>query len=363
MKFINNSLVRMKIYLLIFIGFIVMLCTSMLFNSCQNAQDYLSSATADNENTLKCATVPDASTLYWGRETFTRYTGKPITIKKKIGSGNLNNFESDFVLHIQNGNGKHDLISSAVIKIDGKQIFGPSDFSKKVTELTKKIKCLSINSKLEVELRSAPGSYIVIWIEGKLKPKPNCGTVTDIDGNVYHTVTIGTQCWMVENLKVTHYRNGDPIADHQCAYNDEESNVAIYGRLYRNSAVNSINGLAPAGWHVPSDAEWSTLVTYLGGESVAGGKLKEPGTAHWYTPNTAATNESGFKALPGGATDYLRNFYGMGALGRWWSTTKVIQPVTTIPMIWTLGLSYVTGSTVRSENQIGNMHSVRCIKD
>ena len=130
----------------------------------------------------------------------------------------------------------------------------------------------------------------------ELSFKTYTGTVPDIDGNVYNTVTIGTQVWMAENLKTTKYRNGDLIGTttpatldisgesytkYQWAYDGNESNVATYGRLYTWYAVTDTRNVCPTGWHVPTDAEWTTLTTFLGGESVAGGKLKETGTTHW----------------------------------------------------------------------------------
>jgi uncharacterized protein (TIGR02145 family) len=117
------------------------------------------------------------------------------------------------------------------------------------------------------------------------------GTVTDIDGNVYQTVTLGGQVWMAENLKVTRYRNGDPIpcvndasawsglsTGAYCHYNNDFNNAAIYGRLYNWYAVSDSRNIAPGGWHVPTDTEWQTLVDLLGGSSVAGGKMKTTGT-------------------------------------------------------------------------------------
>jgi uncharacterized protein (TIGR02145 family) len=152
-----------------------------------------------------------------------------------------------------------------------------------------------------------------------LKDCPS-STVTDIDGNIYKTVTIGTQVWMAENLKVTHYLNGDSIPDVKdnavwpnllsgayCDYNNDTTNVATYGRLYNWYAVADSRKIAPAGWHVPTDSEWQTLVDYLGGSTVAGGKMKEAGYAHWFNGNTGATNQSGFNGLPGGYR------YGTGA--------------------------------------------------
>jgi len=163
-------------------------------------------------------------------------------------------------------------------------------------------------------------------------------SITDIDGNVYTSVTIGTQVWMVENLKTTKYRNGDLIGTtapatleisqeatpkYQWAYDDDENNVVTYGRLYTWYAVTDTRNVCPVGWHVPSDAEWTTLTTSLGGEDVAGGKLKEAGTIHWQAPNEAATNESGFTALPGGYRYFFGDYYHhIGNYGLWWSSTE-----------------------------------------
>ena len=138
-------------------------------------------------------------------------------------------------------------------------------------------------------------------------------SVTDIDGNVYSTVTIGTQTWMAENLKTTRYRNGDQIpnvtSDYQwgnlysgayCWYDNNIENKDVYGALYNASAVTDNRNIAPLGWHVPSKEEWMILINYLGGDSVAGGKMKAKGTAFWDSPNTNASNISGFNGLPGG---------------------------------------------------------------
>ena len=155
--------------------------------------------------------------------------------------------------------------------------------------------------------------------------------------DVYQTITIGTQVWMAENLKATHFRNGDAIphvtdgatwqsltTGAYCEYNNDINNVATYGRLYNWYAVNDYRNIAPVGWHVPIDAEWQTLVDYLGGWEVAGGKMKEAGTANWVSPNTGATNESGFSALPGGRRHVIGSGYyeNMGYSGYFWSSTE-----------------------------------------
>lgn len=134
-------------------------------------------------------------------------------------------------------------------------------------------------------------------------------TVTDIDGNIYTTVTIGTQIWMVENLNTTRYRDGSDILNvtdntewseltigAYCNYDNDVNNANIYGALYNWYTVNTGN-LCPTGWHIPSEGEWTVLISSLGGESVAGGKLKQIGTEYWEDPNNPATNEVGFNGL------------------------------------------------------------------
>lgn len=139
-------------------------------------------------------------------------------------------------------------------------------------------------------------------------------TFTDIDGNTYHAIKIGNQIWSMENLRTTRYRTGEPIYRMTTAeepsgalessgygiYQNNESTVPEYGLYYNWYAVTDERNIAPVGWHVPTDAEWTELTTFLGGEGVAGGKLKEAGTEHWNSPNAGATNETGFTALGAG---------------------------------------------------------------
>ena len=157
---------------------------------------------------------------------------------------------------------------------------------------------------------------------------------TDYDGNNYGTVTIGAQVWMTENLRVTHYRTGVAIPNvtdntawsalttGACSdYANTPANSVIYGKLYNWYAVSDTRNIAPAGWHVPTNAELTTLITYLGGETLAGGKMKETGTAHWGSPNTGATNESGFAALPTGSRSSSGTFLNLGVYGNTWTST------------------------------------------
>jgi uncharacterized protein (TIGR02145 family) len=146
------------------------------------------------------------------------------------------------------------------------------------------------------------GSSVASTVSSAVIPFFLCGTntVSDIDGNAYNTVLIGTQCWTKENLKTSRYRNGGLIPNVTDGtawinlttgawsyYNNDVSNNAIYGKLY-NWYTTLGDTLCPTGWGVPTDAEWTTLTTYLGGESVAGGKMKTIGTAYWESPNTGA---------------------------------------------------------------------------
>jgi uncharacterized protein (TIGR02145 family) len=187
----------------------------------------------------------------------------------------------------------------------------------------------------------------------------------------YEGVTIGTQIWMTKNLDVDHYRNGDSIPQVTdeteweklttgawCYYNNDANNGTTYGKLYNWYAVNDSRGLAPSGWHVPSDAEWTTLSTYLGGLDIAGGKLKEAGTTHWQSPNTAATNESGFSALPGGFRYSFGTFYSIGDYGSWWSSTKYGTS-----SAWSRYLNCSSSDLVRYYFYKEDGFSIRCVKD
>jgi uncharacterized protein (TIGR02145 family) len=166
--------------------------------------------------------------------------------------------------------------------------------------------------------------------------------VSDIEGYLYNTVLIGNQVWMAENLRTKKYNDNSDVTlitdptiwaarstEAYCWYNNDEATYKpIYGALYNWFAVNKGN-LCPTGWHVPTDEQWTALTTTLGGESVAGGKLKEDGTTHWLSPNTGATNESGFKALPGGYRYRLNGtFADVGKLSYWWSSTEYIYDAT-----------------------------------
>lgn len=195
------------------------------------------------------------------------------------------------------------------------------------------------------------------------------------ESEIYASVKIGKVVVMKKNLNVNHYRNGDIIPQVKdnaawaalttgawCWYNNDSANGAIYGKLYNWYAVNDPRGLAPAGWHIPSDEEATTIINSLGGEAVAGGKMKstgtiEDGTGLWLAPNTGATNSSGFTGLPGG-TRYDFGFYEIGDTGNWWTSTA-----SNSERGWFRSLHSDAGSLFRKDYLKGTGWSVRCIKD
>ncbi len=196
--------------------------------------------------------------------------------------------------------------------------------------------------------------------------------VTDIDGNIYETVKIGTQEWMKENLKTTHYQNGDAIpyvTDGSCSgwsclstgafcyYNNNPSTYRdIYGALYNWYAVADIRNLCPTDWHIPDRNEWSTLVTYLGGVTVSGGKLKETGTLLWASPNTDASNESGFSARPGGGRTDAGAFENLTYGGFFYSSDYISGNYGEYVM-------FNTGEFFEGSNALKSGLSVRCLKN
>ena len=205
----------------------------------------------------------------------------------------------------------------------------------------------------------------LLFITGcRKEPGEENTTVTDYDGNVYNIIKIGDQEWLDRNLAVTHYRNGDPLntvlGGDQGAwinYNNDPAIGAVYGKLYTSQAVLDARGLAPEGWHVATRQEWLNLIDLLGGFSVAGGKLKEMGTEHWYSPNTGASEEYGFSALPGGyasgGSDYL------GRYGGFWTSTVVEQSPAGTYMYYL----YADDARIEEDWSTQMGFSVRCVRD
>jgi len=158
--------------------------------------------------------------------------------------------------------------------------------------------------------------------------------IADGDGNVYTSIVIGTQEWLLENLKTTKLNDGTAIHHvpgisewaaatnaSYCWYNNDVANKEDYGALYNWKTVSS-GKLCPKGWRVPGDEDWTVLINYLGGEEGAAYKIKETGTDHWLGTNALVTNSSGFTALPGGYRDYSGQFDRQGSIGYWWTSTE-----------------------------------------
>jgi uncharacterized protein (TIGR02145 family) len=240
---------------------------------------------------------------------------------------------------------------------------------------------------------TAQNDTIYFWKGGVLDLKKSIKTA-DLDSITFkrpvaampNVTTIGTQVWTTKNLEVTTYSDGtvipqvtDPTAwanlttGAWCYYNNDSATGTTYGKLYNWYAVVGIwneasktdvtqrKKLAPTGYHIPSDAEWTTLTTYLGGEGVAGGKMKSTGTSLWNTPNTGATNSSGFTGLPGGYRDSNGPFNAIGYNGYWWSSSEANTPYTTFA--WTRYLYYGNGFAFRASFTKNFGFSVRCLRD
>jgi uncharacterized protein (TIGR02145 family) len=224
-------------------------------------------------------------------------------------------------------------------------------------------------------------------------PETLVPTVTDINHNIYHTVKIGEQTWMAENLRVINYPDKSPVrqvedqttwynfgqTDKAYAWYDNMSSNYLYGALYTwpaamngsessDAGTNPVQGVCPDGWHLPGDKEWKQLEAYLGISqetiddknwrgTIEGGKMKQQGTNSWISPNTGATNESGFNALPGGLRGGDGIFKNLGISARFWTSSR------TGDYAWIRGLDNNSSGIFRNTGGLYEGHSVRCIKD
>lgn len=197
------------------------------------------------------------------------------------------------------------------------------------------------------------------------------GTVSDIEGNVYKTVKIGQQTWFAQNLRTSHYNNGEqiPTTDkeiheeenpkYQWSANGDETLVEKYGRLYTWYVVTDNRNVCPCGWHVPAQEEWAELIKYLGGDvEQIGANLKDSGTKNWDAPNKGATNSSGFTAIPSGARDYTSAFVWFGKSASFWTSTG-----NDIDDAYFYSLDHLNTKLVEDVYSRKAGHAVRCIKD
>jgi uncharacterized protein (TIGR02145 family) len=208
---------------------------------------------------------------------------------------------------------------------------------------------------------------VVSCKQKEIEPTPTA-PVTDIDGNEYATIQIGTQVWMAENLRTSKYCNGDPIpnvtdpmqwsnltTDAWSHYNNESQYDNPYGKLYTWHAVADSRNICPCGWHVPTDAEWTVLTEYLG--DGAGDKMKSTGSQYWTGPNSDANNSSGFSGLPGGLRTSGGAFNYVSQAGFWWSSTEDNTQA------WYRSLDYDLDEVTRDDADKSAGHSVRCLRD
>jgi uncharacterized protein (TIGR02145 family) len=224
-------------------------------------------------------------------------------------------------------------------------------------------------------LYTGGGNYLIIpgvsiLNLGVFNPNLTYGTISDVEGNSYKTITIGNQTWMAENLKVSKYRNGTAITTNftdlewqnattgaYAIYGNNATNNSTFGKLYNWYAVSDSRGLCPAGWHVPTDPEWSSLEDYLGGYLVAGGKLKSL-TSLWASPNSGASNSLGFSGLPGGARAETSSYFDLNSGSYWWTSS---------PYSSNLGWFHFSHTANAASNRNGFSNkggfSVRCLKD
>jgi uncharacterized protein (TIGR02145 family) len=354
---------------------VVLSALALLVTSCQR-DEYVN----QEEFALKSATISAVTPVVYpdvfvGPETFTfsPVKGKLQTQTVTLTNADYASFEPAMALVIQNGNGNgSNTVRSANIFVNGTQVVGAADFRKAPGIFSKEITGLTESTTIKVEVKGSTMGSLTVWIEGTVPLSQT--TFTDSrDGHVYNMVKIFNQVWMAENLaylpSVNLRRDGSTTDPRYYVYGYDgtdvtaakaTSNYSTYGALYNWPGAMTA---CPEGWHLPSFAEWTTLKTYLGGESVAGGKMKETGTTHWLTPNTGATNESGFMGLPGGYRAYAditgQPFLYVGELGMWWSSTEDLSKVYASAVM----LDYNSANLSFYGDQKDYGRSVRCVRN
>lgn len=342
----------------------------LIFPSCQ--KDELSNGLMEEDiSGLNKARTLEASSpiIYYGPETFT-IASREVDETRILNNDQFSNYEN-FVLRVQNGINGKTKVTRMEISIDGKTMVTFSDFRKNANIVTKAIPDLKSNSILHVKLHGSKGRFVRIQIECSSKT----GQVTDVEGHTYKTVYICGRWWMAENLRTTKLNDGtsiDEAADNQawithysdripayCWYDNNSANGSTYGALY-NWVVGS--NVCPEGWRIPDSNEFFDLSLCIDPDShqstgtfseIAGGALKEVGTAHWLSPNTGATNSTGFTGLPNGQRNNDGDYSALGTMGSWWADD---------------GLSFLAVDNTTTNlyfTEGGNEHgrAIRCIKD
>lgn len=357
-----------------FFNFLLIGLFGFLLQSCQKDEIYQVLEDPD----IKSASVLQDPIIYWGPQTFYANKGKTISETRIITNPNFEHFDVCYVLKVKNGEGASYSVSSASIIIDGIKLVTTSDFKKKQQLITKNICSLKPDSKMEVKVTGNADSYIEVWIEGQLKPN----LFMDLrDGRVYKTVTIGNQTWMADNLAWLpeanlHSDKSISISKYYVyGHNGTNTEMAKNTNSYKTFGVwynwpAALNA-CPAGWHLPSNAEWSQLENYLidngfgyegSGSDIAkslSSKTNWWGSTYPGTPgnNPEANNTSGFNALPGG---FILDgyFQGVGGLGFWWTSTLDRDEFSLLR-----DLDFANPDLYLFSRSMDYGNSVRCIKD
>ncbi len=348
---------------------IVLFSFAFFVISCQQDEFIGNEESVLKDATLSAVTPVVYPDVFVGPETFTftPIKGKLQNQTVTLTNADFANFVPPFALVIQNGNGSgFNAVRSANIYVNGTQVVGAADFRKAPGVFYKEITGLGESNIIKVEVKGATTGSLTLWIESTLPLSPTTFTDTR-DGHVYKMVKIFNQVWMAENLAFE-------TATGSWAYGNDVNNIAFYGRLYdwrtaMNGGISSeanpsgVRGLCPEGWHLPSPAEWLALTNFLGGDAVAGGKMKSTGTIEdgnglWTSPNNGATNESGFSGLPGGYRLSDGRFLYKGELGMWWSTEQTTEFNAFAGMLANINIFVRWYS-----DDMGDGYSVRCIRD
>jgi uncharacterized protein (TIGR02145 family) len=310
----------------------------------------------------------DSSIVYLPSETFTIVSGDQLVQKRSLANKNQK-YLKNFILRVQNGISNRTKAQSVEVLVDGNRVITASDFIN-TNIVSKQLPALSPSSNIEVRLSGQQGAFVKLRVEGSLQR----GVISDNEGNYYHTIKIGSNTWTVENLRTTKYNNGTPLqyvtddktwanmdviyTGSYCYYNNDSAYKETYGTMYNWVAAGNVEEreICPVGWHVSTFEDlWDAILVYDPKapyiyERNVGSEFKETGTTHWESPNTGATNHSGFTGLPGGSRD--STFSGLGKSGVWW-----------LGYGERFGLMYNNTRIGYIYDVYSGAHSVRCVKD
>jgi uncharacterized protein (TIGR02145 family) len=322
-------------------------------------------------NDLNIAPVESSVTtvVCFPEETFRITTKGALVQTRSLANSNFGYFDS-FILKVQNSTGK-TRVQKVEVLVDGNTVVSSADFRKNTNLVVKPLPGLTATSSMVIRLLGTTGRFIKVQVEGYLK----AGVIADIDNNFYNIVKIGSKWWTKENLRTTRFNDGTPLhlgtededflnasfdaPASYCFYNNDVSYKQVYGALYNFIAASisiSEKELCPVGWHVSSYEDFWDALKFLDPsvefpyELTMGGAFKEEGTTHWLTPNTGATNSTGFTGLPGGRR--MGPFSGLGEEGTWW-----------LGFGERFGLSYNSTEVYYNYDVYLGGFSIRCVKN